>query len=258
MTRASEIAERLKEQRARLAEAARAASRDPDAITLIAVSKKHDVDSILAAYAEGQRDFGENYVQELVQKAERLAAYPDIRWHLIGHLQSNKARFVARLVRSVHTVSSAKLATELGKRVRQHRRTEAQSPEAARARGMALIETLPPMSIDPIGVLIEVNVSGEASKSGCSPDQVEEVAQAIDAEPGLVLRGLMAMPPHDPDPEAARPHFERLRALRDEHGGAARLPDLSMGMSQDMHVAVAAGATLVRVGSAIFGSRPAE
>jgi pyridoxal phosphate enzyme (YggS family) len=252
----TEIAERLAEQRERLASAARSAGQDVQKIKLIAVSKKHSVDSILAAYAVGQRDFGENYVQELVSKAEQLSQYADIRWHLIGHLQTNKARFIAQLVHTIHTVSSEKLVTELGKRVRQRTRTGQESPEAVRNRVQAPVETLPPMSLSPLSVLVEVNVSGETSKSGCHPDELASILEAVDAEPGLSLRGLMTMPPFDPDPNAARPHFERLRELRDEHGGIQRLPQLSMGMSHDMHVAIECGATMVRVGTAIFGERP--
>ena len=117
------------------------------------------------------------------------------------------------------------------------------------------MQTTPPLAL-PLSVLAEVNVSGEASKSGCQPQELPEVLGAIEEQSGLALRGLLTMPPFDPDPEKARPHFERLRALRDEHGGSERLPELSMGMSHDMHVAISAGATLVRVGSAIFGQRP--
>jgi PLP dependent protein len=226
---AFDIAERLREQKARLERAASQAGRDPSQIKLVAVSKKHDVEAIRAAYSAGQRDFGENYVQELIKKAEELSQYADIRWHLIGHLQSNKARFVANLVHCIQTVDSAKLAQELGGRVK----------------GTAL------------AVLIEVNVSGELSKSGCSPAELLQVIESVEAQSGLALRGLMTMPPYDPDPERARPYFERLFELREKLGGEARLAELSMGMSHDLEVAVRAGATIVRVGSAIFGERGA-
>ncbi len=256
MNSETQIGQRLIEQRQRLADAARGAGRDPADIRLIAVSKKHGADAILSAYAAGQRDFGENYVQELLVKAKQLSQYADIRWHLIGHLQTNKARHVVDIVHTIHTVSSPRLAAELGKRVRQRTRTLAESPEAARKRASGVLESLPPMSLQPLTVLVEVNVSGEVSKSGCHPSELADVCAAIESEPGLSLRGLMTMPPQHPDPERARPHFDHLRKLRDEHGGTLRLPMLSMGMSHDMHVAVEAGATMVRVGSAIFGERP--
>ncbi|HXS16120.1 MAG TPA: YggS family pyridoxal phosphate-dependent enzyme [Polyangiaceae bacterium] len=232
------ITERLAEQRARLAQAARSVGRDPAAIKLIAVSKRHSLDAIRQAYAAGQRDFGENYVQELAEKAEQLRDLPDIAWHMIGHLQSNKARLVAPLAFAVHTVSSLSLAAELGKR--------------ARARVADAHRQVPSA---PIITLVEVNVSGESSKSGCTPAELPRVLQAIEAEEGLKLAGLMTMPPFDDDAERARPYFEQLCALREQYGGQARLPELSMGMSHDMPVAVACGATMVRIGTAIFGER---
>jgi len=223
------IFERLTAQRARLRAAAAIAGRDPSTIKLIAVSKRHSVEAIREAHAAGQRDFGENYVQELLDKARQLVDLPDIVWHMIGHLQSNKARHVAPLVHAVHTVSSVSLAAELGKR--------------ARGRNTALM------------TLVEVNVSGESSKSGCTPEELPQVLQAIETEPGLRLAGLMTMPPFDEDPGQAQPHFAHLSALREQHGGTARLPELSMGMSHDMEVAIAAGSTMVRIGTAIFGER---
>ncbi len=253
------ITERLQVQRKRLADAARSAGRDPDDVTLIAVSKKQPVEAIREAYAAGQRDFGENYVQELVAKAEELATYADIRWHMIGHLQSNKARFVAGLVHRVHTVSSEKLARELEVRVAQRRRTEAQSPHAVRLRENAdpskAISTMPPMSLFPLNVLIEVNVSGEPSKSGCTPEQLPQVLDAIAEQSSIHATGLMTMPPAVDDARDARPYFDRLFELREKWGGASRLPEMSMGMSHDAEEAVAAGATYVRIGSAIFGPR---
>ena len=223
------IAERLFAQQERLRKAAQEHGRDPRGIKLIAVSKRHSVEAIRAAYAAGQRDFGENYVQELLDKAQQLSELTDIVWHMIGHLQSNKARHVAPLAHAVHTVSSVSLALELGKR--------------ARGRSAAL------------RTLVEVNVSGEESKSGCTPTELPQVLEAIEAEPSLQLAGLMTMPPFDEDPALTRPHFEHLRGLREEHGGALRLPELSMGMSHDMEVAIAAGSTMVRIGTAIFGER---
>jgi len=194
----------------------------------------------------------------VVQKAEELSHLPDIRWHMIGHLQSNKARFVAPLVERVHTISSVKLARELGARVAQRKRTVAASPEGVRARAFGNVESLPPPSVLPLGVLVEVNVSGEESKSGCSPREVGDVLRAVDEQPYLRLTGMMTMPPASQNPSEARPYFDQLAALRDYHGGQGRLPELSMGMSGDAEQAVLAGATYVRIGSAIFGARPSS
>ncbi|MBX3259838.1 MAG: YggS family pyridoxal phosphate-dependent enzyme [Labilithrix sp.] len=224
----STIAGALAEVRARIDRAAAAAARDPKTIRLVAVSKTKPAAAVREAYEAGQRDFGENYAQELVEKAEALADLPDLRWHFIGHLQSNKARLVAPIARLIHTVDSPSLARELGKR----------AAKAGRS---------------PLAVLVEVNVGGEAQKHGARPDELAELLDAVDAEPDLTLTGLMTMPPHDLD--AARRAFEELGALRERSGGAARLPELSMGMSDDLEIAVACGATLVRVGSAIFGAR---
>ena len=251
----NEIETRLAQQQARIAKAARLVGRDPDEIVLIAVSKKHGVEKIRAAYYAGQRDFGENYVQELVEKADALQDLPDIRFHYIGHLQSNKVRFVVNRVERVHSVSSVKLANELGKRVAQKNRTLAASPGGEHA--ISQKESLaPPRSTLPLGVLVEVNVGGEETKSGCHPRDVGDVLRAIDSEPFLVKKGLMTIPPATDDPEGARPYFKQLMALRDLHGGAAELPEMSFGMSHDVEVAVECGATFVRVGTAIFGSRP--
>lgn len=224
----SAIAAAIAQVRARIERAARAAARDPAAVRLVAVSKTKPASAVREAYEAGQRDFGENYAQELATKAEELADLPDLRWHFIGHLQSNKAKIVAPVAALVHTIDSASLARELGKR-------------AAKDGGGKL------------AVLVEVNVGGEAQKHGAASADLAALLDAVDAEPNLVLSGLMTMPPHDLD--ATRRAFERLAALRDQHGGAARLPELSMGMSDDLEVAVACGATMVRVGSAIFGAR---
>jgi len=218
------VATALSEVRARIDAGARAAGRDPSTVRLVAVSKLKPSSAIREAYAAGQRDFGENYAQELAEKAVELADLADIRWHFIGHLQSNKAKLVAPVAHLVHAVDSASLAQALAKR----------APA-------------------PLRVLVEVNVGGEAEKHGVVPDAAGAVLDAIAAEPNLVLAGLMTMPPHDLD--AARSAFEGLVALRDRHGGTARLPELSMGMSDDLEVAIACGATLVRVGTAIFGAR---
>ena len=225
----NEIGARLAEVRRRLDEAATRAGRDPGSVKLLAVSKTKPPEAIRAAYAAGQRAFGENYAQELAEKAEALRDLPDLRWHFIGRLQRNKAKQVVQAARTVHTVDRAELAAELGKR--------------AAAAGTQ------------VDVLVEVNVSGEASKGGCAPDALGAVLAAVAAEPSLRAVGLMTIPPDTEDPERARPFFAALRALRDRHGGAAALPELSMGMTHDFPVAVAEGATLVRIGTAIFGAR---
>jgi PLP dependent protein len=228
------VATNLNDVRARIHAAATAAARDPASVRLIAVSKTHPAAAIREAYAEGQRDFGENYVQELLQKAEELRDLSDLRWHLIGHLQRNKARHVAGLVSLLHTVDSAELGHELAKRV------------AGAAPGRKL------------EVLVEVSIAGEAQKHGAAPEKLTELLSAIEAEPALSLRGLMCVPPLTEDAAGSRPFFDALARLRDQHGGVTRLPELSMGMTHDLEHAVAAGATLVRVGTAIFGGRPAK
>jgi pyridoxal phosphate enzyme (YggS family) len=223
------VAEGLAQVRLRIERAANAAGRSSAEVKLIAVSKTKSADAIREAYAAGQRAFGENYAQELAVKAEALADLPDLEWHFIGHLQTNKAKVAARFARVVHTVDSVALARELAKR-------------AARDRAL------------PLDVLIEVNVGREPQKAGASPGEIEEVMNAVRAAPSLALRGLMTMPPAG-DPAAARQTFETLALLRKLHGGVAALPELSMGMSDDLEIAVACGASYVRVGRAIFGER---
>ncbi|MCU0657118.1 MAG: YggS family pyridoxal phosphate-dependent enzyme [Polyangiaceae bacterium] len=223
------VASKLEAIRDRLRRAERAAGRPEGSVALIAVSKMQPVEALREAYAAGQRDFGENYLQELEEKAEALRDLPDLRFHVIGHVQSNKARIAARHAAMLHTIDSVSLVAELGKRV-------AGRPE-------------------PLPVLIEVNVGGEAQKHGCSSAQIGPLIEAIEAQPGLRLRGLMTVPPHTDDPTGARPFFRRLRELRELHG-IDRLPELSMGMSHDLEAAVIEGATMVRVGTAIFGERP--
>lgn len=221
------LADNLALVRDRIARAARSAGRDPSSVHLIAVTKTWPADVVRDAYALGLRDFGENYAQEFVEKADALADLAGLRWHFIGHLQTNKARAVAPRAAAVHTVDSAKLTREL----------------ASRAAGRV------------IDAFVQVNVAGETQKSGCAPADAAAVCDAIEREPALRLRGLMTVPPHTDDPEGARAPFLALAALRDALGGSARLPELSMGMTHDLEVAVACGATAVRVGSALFGSR---
>jgi pyridoxal phosphate enzyme (YggS family) len=197
----------------------------PAGVTLIAVSKTQPPEAVREAYAAGQRDFGENYAQEWRAKADALADLADLRWHFIGGLQTNKAKVLAGRVAYVHTVDREELARELSRRFEQ---------KGAVAR-----------------VFLEVNVGAEASKEGCAPADAPHLAASVRALPGLELVGLMCIPPVGQDP---RPHFRRLRALRDGLG----VRELSMGMSSDWPAAVEEGATFVRVGTAIFGARPAR
>jgi pyridoxal phosphate enzyme (YggS family) len=224
------IADGLARVRTRIARAAAATGRDGADVKLVAVSKTRPPALVREAYAAGQRAFGENYAQELVAKAAALADLPDLEWHFIGHLQTNKAKLVAGVAHTIHSVDSAVLAKELGKRVAN----------------AGLAASMP--------VLIEVNVGGEAQKAGAAPSEIEEVLLAIKAQPSLVARGLMTVPPAS-DLAATRQVFETLVSLRNLHGGPSVLPDLSMGMSNDLDAAVECGATIVRVGSAIFGER---
>jgi|HubBroStandDraft_1064217.scaffolds.fasta_scaffold160507_1 pyridoxal phosphate enzyme (YggS family) len=223
------VAARLDEVCARIARAAKASGRDPAQVKLVAVSKTKPPDAIREAYAAGQRAFGESYAQELAAKALELADLTDIEWHFIGHLQTNKAKLAAKDASVVHTVDSEALARELGKRAAKERTV-------------------------PLPVLIEVNVGGEPQKAGATPGEIDEVMVALRAQPSLALRGLMTVPPAGSLDDARRV-FATLATLRSLHGGVAVLPELSMGMSDDLEVAVECGATYVRVGSAIFGAR---
>jgi pyridoxal phosphate enzyme (YggS family) len=225
----SDVGQRLAEVRARIARAAKACGREPATVKLVAVSKTFPPEAVREAHAAGQRAFGENYAQELEAKAMALDDLGDVEWHFIGHLQTNKAKVIARVAHVVHTVDGVALARELGRRA------------LAAGRG-----ALP--------VLLEVNISGEAQKHGVAPSEIAEVMAAVRLQPSLELRGLMTMPPAG-DLDVARRVFETLTSLRNLHGGPRALPELSMGMSSDLEVAVAAGATLVRVGTAIFGER---
>lgn len=225
----SAISDKLQAVRDRIARAARAAGRDAAEVGLLAVSKTWPLASVLEAAAAGQSAFGENYVQEAVDKA--LATVDrGLEWHFIGPLQSNKTRPVAEHFAWVHSVDRLKIAERLS----------AQRPEG-----------LPPLQ-----VCVQVNVSGEASKSGCAPDQTLALCRAVAALPHLKLRGLMAIPEPAADEAAQRVPFRRLRELRDAVVAAGiPLDTLSMGMSHDLEAAVAEGATIVRIGTAIFGER---
>jgi pyridoxal phosphate enzyme (YggS family) len=195
----------------------------PPGVTLVAVSKTQPPEAIRAAYAAGQRHFGENYAQEWREKADALADLPDLVWHFIGGLQTNKVKYLAGRVGYVHTVDREDLAREISRRF---------SAKGATAR-----------------VFLEVNVGREPQKSGCLPDDVPRLAEAVRALPAVEVVGLMCIPPPADDPA---PHFRALRALRDGLG----LRELSMGMSADWRSAIAEGATFVRIGTAIFGERP--
>ena len=217
------LAERWEIVRERMVRAAQRAGRKPDEITMLAVTKVFPVETLLEAYSLGMREFGENYVQEFERKFPSVGVCSGARFHLIGHLQSNKARKAAEMFQVVQTVDSAKLARRLG--------------EAGTA----------------LEVMIEVKLSEEESKHGAAPEELGELIDAVRAVPALRLTGLMTMPPWAEDAELARPYFRRLRALAEQYG----LAGLSMGMSHDLEVAIEEGSTMVRVGTALFGSRKA-
>ena len=232
MSLASPLAQPLSTVRQRIAQAAAAAGRDPRSVTLLAVSKTFPAEDIARVAALGQTDFGENYVQEAVDKIATLRPdWPALQWHFIGPLQSNKTRDVAEHFDWVHSIDRLKLAQRLSD----------QRP-AERA---------------PLQVCIQVNVDGETTKSGVRPEDASALAAAVAGLPRLRLRGLMCIPEPKADAAAQREPFARLRELRDaiaaEHG--LTLDTLSMGMSADLEAAILEGATIVRVGSAIFGAR---
>jgi len=241
------IGERLIEVKNRIAAAAVRAHRDPKTIRLVAVSKRQPAEAIRIAYQLGHRDFGENYVQELERKAEELADLPALRLHLIGHLQRNKVKTVVPLASVIHTVDSIELATEIAKRAAQR---EVPEQKQFQTEGFSASGRLP--------LLVEVNVGGEQQKSGCSPGELPALLDAIDALDHVQLIGLMTVPPFTDEAAQSRPYLEQLVALRAANGGARRLPELSMGMTLDLEYAIQAGATIVRVGTAIFGERMAR
>ena len=226
------IAANLAAVRVRIAAAARRAGRSPDDVRLIAVSKTLGPGYVLAAAAAGQRDFGENRVQEALQKIGETAEAM-IRWHLIGHLQSNKARKTVGAFACIHSVDSLDLLRRL-----EHAATEAATD---------------------VAVLLQVDLAGEATKFGAPPVEVVRMLDAARSCRHVRVEGLMTMPPLRVDPEEVRPYFTRLRVFRDEQVAtgvpAAMLRELSMGMSHDVEVAIEEGATMVRVGTAIFGAR---
>ena len=206
----------------RIQAAVQRAGRDRSSVTLIAVTKKFSADVIHEAYSLGLRVFGENYVQEFAQKQSALAGLTNAKLHLIGHLQSNKARQAAELFQVIETVDSEKLAQRLNETGRQ------------------------------LEVMIEVKLSPEQSKAGAAPEELSRLIETIRGCANLNLTGLMTMPPWSTDPETTRPYFRRLAELARIH----QLPTLSMGMSNDLEAAIEEGATHIRVGTALFGPRP--
>ena len=224
------FAERLESVRSRIAAAASRAGRDAGSVTLIGISKTMAAESVKEAVAAGLLDLGENRVQEAREKIPEVGPGP--RWHLVGHLQGNKAGMAARLFDAVHSIDSVDLLQRLDR--------------AAAAAGRRLAG------------FVQVGLAGEAQKSGVSPGDLDGVLRAAEGCGHVAVRGLMLLPPYDPDPERSRPWFRRLREVADEararHPGLG-LQDLSMGMSEDFEVAIEEGATHVRVGRALFGER---
>ncbi len=221
------VKENLKTVEARICAACEKAGRDRADVKLVAVSKKKPAEAVMEAAEAGQIVFGENRVQEAQAKIPLCP--PNLHWHLIGHLQSNKAKIAASgLFRMIHSVDSEKL-----------------------------LRALDGYTAVPLPVLIQVNVSGEASKSGCPPDDAAALIEAANACSQVEVHGLMAIPPFTPDPEKARVHFSNLWKLRErlQEQTGTPLPELSMGMSHDFHVAIEEGSTFVRIGSDIFGKR---
>lgn len=224
----AEAASRLNSVKAQMAEAARRSGRRPEEITLLGVSKTFPGEMIKVYLEAGLRDFGESYVQEARDKAVELEGFnPPPTWHFIGHLQTNKAKYAAALFPVIHSLDNLELARELNRR--------------AQALGRV------------ISVYLQVNVAGEIAKSGLAPEALPAFVKALEGFSGLKPLGLMTMPPYDPDPEASRPHFAALRNLRDQK--APHLAGLSMGMSGDFEVAIEEGATIIRVGTTLFGAR---
>ncbi len=220
-----DVTARVQAVRERIARACEQAGRDPASVTLVAVSKGHPAAAIVAASEAGIRHFGENRIQEALPKIEEAAGGGvEATWHLVGHLQSNKAKAAASAFDVIHSIDSTRL--------------------------LARLDTAAPAPRD---VLLQVNVAAEPQKQGVAPDEIEALVQAARAAGSLRLRGLMTIAPIAADPEEVRPVFRALRALAERHG----LPELSMGMTDDFEVAIEEGATLVRVGRAIFGERAA-
>ena len=222
----STIADNIALVSSRMCAAALAAQRDEHSVQLLAVSKTKPAEALREAYAAGLRDFGENYLQEALGKQLELADLPLI-WHFIGPIQSNKTRAIAEHFAWVHSVDRLKIAQRLSEQR--------------------------PADLPPLNICIQVNVSGEASKSGCAPEDLPALAQAISALPNLRLRGLMAIPEPTEDSDEQNAAFAAVRTLQDQLN--LPLDTLSMGMSHDLEAAIAQGATWVRIGTALFGAR---
>ena len=227
------ISENLQLVQHRIATSAQAAGRDPTSITLLAVSKTFDAQAVLTAAQAGQRAFGENYVQEAIDKisaTRELNPNLQLEWHFIGPIQSNKTRQIAEHFDWVHSVDRLKIAQRLSEQR--------------------------PVDMPPLQICLQVNVSGEATKSGLEPDALLELAREVNALPNLRLRGLMAIPEPTEDVEQQRAAFAKLRLMQNDLQAVGIQTDtLSMGMSADMDAAIAEGATIVRIGTAIFGGR---
>ncbi|MCX7210940.1 MAG: YggS family pyridoxal phosphate-dependent enzyme [Burkholderiales bacterium] len=227
------ISENLQLVQHRIATSAQAAGRDPTSITLLAVSKTFDAQAVLTAAQAGQRAFGENYVQEAIDKilvTRELNPNLQLEWHFIGPIQSNKTRQIAEHFDWVHSVDRLKIAQRLSEQR--------------------------PADMPPLQICLQVNVSGEATKSGLEPDALLELAREVNALPNLRLRGLMAIPEPTEDVEQQRAAFAKLRLMQNDLQAVGIPTDtLSMGMSADMDAAIAEGATIVRIGTAIFGGR---
>jgi PLP dependent protein len=230
MTSSSDASQALSLVRARIAAACGAVGRDPDAVQLLAVSKLQPIDKLRAAYAAGQRAFGENYVQEAIGKTKALGDLSDITWHLIGPLQSNKTREVAENMHWVHSIDRLKIAERLS----------AQRPS----------------SLPPLNVCVQFNISAEVSKSGAALSEADSLLAAVAALPNLRLRGVMGMPAPGIGDEETRQQFSALREVFERAKSKYESMDtLSIGMSDDLEIAIACGSTMVRVGTAVFGAR---
>ena len=233
------LQQKLDQVESRILAAAARVGRKRSDIQLVAVTKKFPAQAIRDAYALGLRDFGENYVQEFETKRAELPDWPDARYHFIGHLQSNKSKKAAEIFQVIHTVDSAKIARRLN---------DDFESSGAHHTGQPPGHTPGHPGIE---VLIEVKLSTEPAKAGVAPGEVATLVEAIRGCPHLRLMGLMTMPPWSEEAERSRPYFARLRELAAENG----LQHLSMGMSHDLEVAIEEGATIVRVGTALFGPR---
>ncbi|MCK0165181.1 YggS family pyridoxal phosphate-dependent enzyme [Marinobacter sp. S6332] len=229
----SSIADNLGSVTRRIQKATLQAGREPGSVSLLAVSKTRSADELREAVAAGQRAFGENYLQEALEKIEALSGLTEIDWHFIGPIQSNKTRQIASTFSWVHSVDRLKVA----RRLSEQRET----------------------GLPPLNICLQVNINNEQSKSGCQPDELPTLIEEISQLPGLTLRGLMAIPDPEQTESALRESFRKLantlKKLRQDYPEAGPLDTLSMGMSGDLEMAIAEGATWVRIGTAVFGER---